>query len=103
MRTESSTHSRKFWATVIATANIVHVWLFLHLSNAHPVQFWITMTLHTIACIGPFWMFADWFVKHRKKLRWHPWMWLFFLPWGFLWYVFDKREPAKSELLNVGR
>jgi hypothetical protein len=47
-------------------------------------------------------MLADWFVKRRKKLRWHPWMRLFFLPWGFLWYVFEKWEPTKSELLNVG-
>lgn len=77
MRTNSATHSRTFWACAIASANAVHLWLFFHLPSAHAVQFWITIALHTIACIGPFWMLADWFVKRRKKLRWRPWMWLF--------------------------
>jgi hypothetical protein len=30
-------------------------------------------------------------------------MWLFFVPWGFLWYVFEKWEPSQSDLLRTGR
>ena len=103
MKPKSSPHSRAFRAGVIVAANALHLWLFLHLPDAHPVQFWMTIALHTIACVGPFWMLADWFVKQRTKLRWRPWMWLFFVPWGFLWYVFERWEPAESELLNVGK
>jgi hypothetical protein len=103
MKTDSATHSGMFWACAIATANAVHLWLFFHLPSAHAVQFWITIALHTIACIGPIWMLVDWFVKRREKLSWRPWMWLFFVPWGFLWYAFEKWEPKESELLNVGR
>jgi hypothetical protein len=36
-------------------------------------------------------------------LVWQRWMWLFFVPWGFLWYVFEKYEPAQSELLTTRR
>jgi hypothetical protein len=35
-------------------------------------------------------MLADWFVKRRKKLEWQRWMWLFLVPWGFLWYIVEK-------------
>lgn len=96
MKPNSSPHSRTFWAGTIATANVLHLWFFFHLPNAHPLQFWITIALHAMACIGPFWMLADWFVKRHEKLRWRPWMWLFFVPWGVLWYVFEKWEPAES-------
>src|SRR3979411_1054499 len=99
MKPNASAHSRTFWAAAIAGENVLHLWLFFHLPNAHPVQFCITIAIHTIACIGPFWMLAHWFVKRGKKLRWQRWMWLFFVPWGFLWYVFEKWEPAESELL----
>ena len=90
MKLGSSTHGRRFWAAVIVAVNALHLWLFFHLPTDHTVQFWITIALHTTACVGPFWMLADWFVKRRKKLRWRPWMWLLFVPWGFLWYVFEK-------------
>jgi hypothetical protein len=92
-----------FWVSVIAAANVVHSWLFFHLPSAHPSQFWITIAIHTIACVGPFWMVGDWFIKGRSKLRWKGWMWLFFVPWGFLWYVFEKWERPESELLSTGR
>jgi hypothetical protein len=96
-------HSRTFWAASIALANGLHLWLFFRLPNAHPMQFWITIALHSIACIGPFWMLVDWFVKRKKKLRWKRWMWLFFVPWGFLWYVFEELKLPESELLKAGR
>jgi hypothetical protein len=94
MKPNASAHSRTFWVAAIAGANVLHLWLFFHLPNAHPVQLWVTLAIHTIACIGPFGMLAHWFVKRGKPLRWQPWMWLFFVPWGFLWYVFEKYEPG---------
>jgi hypothetical protein len=103
MKRRTGAHSRAFWTVSIVVANVVHLWLFFHVSDAHPVQFWITVAVHTIACIGPFWMLGHWFVKRRKKLAWQGWMWLFFLPWGFLWYVFEKYEPVRSELLSARR
>lgn len=103
MRPNSSTQSHTFWAAAIAVINVVHLWLFVHMPKAHSARLWITIALHTIACIGPFWMLADWFVKRGKKLGWQPWMWLFFVPWGFLWYVFEKWVPAESDLLRTGR
>lgn len=96
-------HSRLFWMFVIAAASIAHLWLFLHLPRAGPWQLRVTVAIHVVACIGPFWVVADWFVKRRKKVRWQRWMCLLFVPWGFLWYVFEKWEPAKSDLLRTAR
>jgi hypothetical protein len=93
----------KFWTALVAGVNVLHLWLFFNLRNAHLVQFWTTVAIHSIAGIGPFWMLADWFIRRRNKLQWQRWMWLFFMPWGFLWYVFEKWEPADSDLLRVGR
>lgn len=94
---KGSIHSVKFWAAAIAAMNLLHLWLFLHLPNADGVQFWITMAIHAIACIGPFWMLAHWFVKRDQKLEWQRWMWLFFMPWGFLWYIFEKSSQKAVE------
>jgi hypothetical protein len=99
----AKSHSWPFWTAVIAAMNVLHLWLFFHLPNAPPLQFWITIVLHVLACIGPFWMLAHWFVKRGKKLRWQRWMWMFFVGWGFLWYVFEKWEPGESDLLSTGR
>jgi hypothetical protein len=41
-------------------------------------------------------MLYDWFVK-RGKRTWKAWMWLAFVPWGFLWYYFEKCRPANAE------
>jgi hypothetical protein len=100
---KASAHSRTFWTVSIVTANVVHLWLFFHLPNARPAQFWITIAIHTIASIGPFWMMGHWFVKRGKKLSWQRWMLLFFVPWGFLWYVFEEYERAQSELQTISR
>jgi hypothetical protein len=34
-------------------------------------------------------MLYDWFVSKSKRTL-KPWMWIFFVPWGFLWYYFEK-------------
>jgi hypothetical protein len=103
MKRHASADSRTFWTVSIVAANVVHLWLFFHLPNAHPAQFWITIAIQMIACIGQFWMLGHWFIKRGKKLRWERWMWLFFVPWGFLWYVFEKCEQPKSGLLSTRR
>jgi hypothetical protein len=98
MEPNGNPHGWAVWVAVIATVNVLHLWLFFHLPSAQPVQFWITIALHMMACIGPFSMLADWFVKLRKKLHWQRWMWLFFVPSGFLWYVFEKYKSAQPDL-----
>ena len=100
MTTKANTrgHSSTFWVLVIATINVVHLWLFFNMQEVHALQFWLTITIHAIGTLGPFWMLSHWFIKRRMKLRWERWMWLFFVPWGFLWYAFEKYEPAVSEL-----
>ena len=84
-----------FWIVLIAAVNAIHAWLFFHLPSASTVQFGGTIAIHVVACFGPFWMLADWFIRRGKKLKWQRWMWLFFVPWGFLWYVFSKWEPRR--------
>lgn len=103
MKHHTSAHGQTFWMALIVAVSVVHLWLFLHLPNARQVQFWITIAIHVIACVGPFWMLWHWFVRRGKKLSWQRWMWLFFVPWGFLWYVFEKYEPVQSELLTTAR
>jgi hypothetical protein len=94
-KTKVNGRSPMFWAFVIASVNVLHVWLFFHLPDARSIQFYVTIAIHVVACIGPFWMLADWFCRRGEKLRWQSWMWLFFVPWGFLWYVFQKWKPVR--------
>jgi hypothetical protein len=101
MKPKSSGHSPKFWLATIAALNVLHFWLFFHLSSAHPMQFWITIAIHMTATIGQLWMVGHWFIKRREKLRWESWMWLFIVPWGFLWYVFEKCERPEFSLLDT--
>lgn len=109
LKPHTPTRSRTFWVLVIATANILQFSLALYamLNNAtienSPAIVRLTIGLATIACIGPFWMLAHWFIKRAKKLKWQRWMWLFFVPWGFLWYVFEKYEPPAPGVLRAGR
>ena len=95
-------HGWKFWVAVISAVNALHLWLFFHLENANPVQFWMTIAIHVVGSLGPFWMLAHWFIRRRKRLTWQSWMWLFFVPWGFLWYISEKYESAGSDFLSVG-
>jgi purine-cytosine permease-like protein len=96
--THNRAHSRTFWVGVIAAATVIHFLLFFSRPYAGPVQYWLTIVVHTAACVGPFWMFADWFIKRRRRLKWKTWMWLFFVPWGFLWYILEKRKRTASVL-----
>src|SRR5579862_1953996 len=101
LKSNSGSHKRALWVAVIAAMGIVHMWLFFHISDHHPLLLCITVIIHIIACIGPFWMLAHWFGKRRKRLCWQSWMWLFFVPWGFLWYVFEKWEPSSSDFVKA--
>jgi hypothetical protein len=85
----------RYWTALLLAANALHLWAFLHLdTEAHPVASGIFVALHTAVCIGPFWMTYDWFVK-RKQRTFKVWLWLFFFPWGFLWYYFEIYRLAK--------
>ena len=71
------------WVAVILAATVLHLWMFLHLNlEAYPVATRVDIGIHAVACVGPF---LDWFVI-RGKRTWKAWLWLFFVPWGFLWY-----------------
>lgn len=84
------------WLAIILAANVLHLWMFLHLNlETHPVATWVGIGIHVVACVGPFWMLYDWLVKRRKR-TWEAWMWLSFVPWGFLWYYFEKYRPTKA-------
>jgi len=77
------------WATIILVANILHLWMLFHLNlETHPVRTWLGIGIQLAVCIGPFWMLYDWFVKRNGHLK--AWVWLIFVPWGFLWYYFEK-------------
>ncbi len=91
-------HSDSFWVLVIATFNVAHLWLFFNLPDTHGFQFWLTIVIHAVGTLGAFWMLSHWFIKRRMTLQWERWMWLFLVPWGWLWYAFEKYEPAVSEL-----
>jgi hypothetical protein len=30
-------------------------------------------------------------------------MWLFFVPWGFLWYIFEKWESSSADFVKASR
>jgi len=63
--------------------------------ETHPVTSWVAIGMQVAVCIGPFWMLYDWFVKKAKR-TWKPWMWLFLIHWGFLWYYFEKYRPSAA-------
>jgi heme/copper-type cytochrome/quinol oxidase subunit 4 len=84
------------WVAIILIANILHLLMFLHLDlEKHPVAARVGIGIHIVAVIGPFWMLNDWFIKRRKG-KWKAWTWLAFVPWGFLWYYFEKYRPSKA-------
>jgi len=78
----------------------VHSWLFFHLDpEKHPALFFFAIAVHIAACIGPFWMLFDWFIKNEKRIL-KQWMWLFFMPWGFLWYYFEVHRVMLRKEMN---
>jgi hypothetical protein len=78
-------------ATLILAGNIFQLWIFFHLNpNTHPILTGVGIASQLIICLGPFWALYDWFVRRSKRV-WKPWLWILFVPWGFLWYYFEKR------------
>ena len=80
----------RYWVLIIVAATVLHMWLvFNYLDlDVYPVLSRIAIAFHGVACMGPFWMLADWFIKqHQRKFK--TWMWLFLVTWGFLWYYFE--------------
>jgi len=86
---------RIHWVMTILAANILHLFLFLQMNpETRPVLTWVAIGIHVAACFGPFWMLYDWFIR-RKKGELKAWMWLFPVPWGFLWYYFEQYRPSR--------
>ncbi len=58
------------WPHILGGCNYGHdcfAWVaFLSFVQRSPLQFWLTIALHTIACVGPFWMLVDWSFKLDK-------------------------------------
>ena len=76
------------WAVIILAASAVQMWLFFHLNpDTYPVLSRIALGVQVVSCIGPFWMLFDWFIKSQKR-ELKRWLWLVFVPWGFVWYYF---------------
>ncbi len=89
----------RYWVIVIVAATAIHALLmFLFLDfEAYPVLSRVALGIHVAACVGPFWMLADWFIKKQQR-TFKSWMWLIFVPWGFLWYYFEiHRHSALRE------
>jgi hypothetical protein len=87
----------KQWVAVILAANVLHLWMFFHLNlETYPLATRVGIGFQAAACVGPFWMLYDWFVKKGKR-TWMAWMWLFLVPWGFIWYYFEKYRPSDAE------
>jgi hypothetical protein len=40
-------------------------------------------------------MLFDWFIKNQNR-NLKRWMWLVFVPWGFLWYYFEVHRPMET-------
>ncbi len=84
------------WVVIISLANVFLGWMFFHLDvEEYPVASRVGLGVWWAVCIGPFWMLYDWFFR-RKKDKWKAWMWLFFVPGGFLWYYFESYRPSKT-------
>lgn len=84
------------WTFVIGVLNLVQLSLFFTQSQPHGAVL-VMILLFVVAPLGQFWMLVDWFEAGHMKRGVQNWMWLFFVPWSFLWYAFDKYEPAESD------
>lgn len=91
----------RYWILILLFATAVHSWLFFHLDpEKYPALSFFAIGVHVAACIGPFWMLFDWFIKNEKRLL-KQWMWLVFVPWGFLWYYFEVHRAMISKRNQV--
>jgi hypothetical protein len=91
------------WVAIILAANILHLWMFLHFNIVvYPVLARVGVGIHAAASIGTFWMLYDWFVR-RNKRTWRVWLWLAFVPWGFVWYYFDQYRPSLASERSIAR
>jgi len=86
------------WAVIFLTTATFMFWVvnFSHWNlEDQPVASRLTIAFWLFACLGAYWMLYDWFIK-RGKRKWKPWLWLFFVPLGFLWYYFEEHRRNKA-------
>ena len=86
------------WGLIFLMATLFMLWV-VRFSNWNledqPVASRLAIAFWFFACIGPYWMLYDWFIKRRKR-KWKAWLWLFFVPLGFLWYYFEEHRPSRA-------
>jgi hypothetical protein len=82
----------RYWAMIIFVVNLVDVLLLaqsMPYGREGPDMFQgVILLLQFIALGGCYWMLAHWFIKKGQR-QFKAWMWLFFVPWGWLWYCFE--------------
>lgn len=91
------------WTAVIGILNCVQMALFFGYSQPHGTVLVLLIVLFVVAPLGSFWMILDCFRAGHLNRGWQTWMWLIFIPWSFLWYAFEKHEPAGSDLARFRR
>lgn len=81
-----------YWAVIIVGVNLADVALMTQIKPAGrdgiDTFSGIIFALQFVAFGGSYWMLADWFIKKGQR-SFKKWMWLFFAPWGWLWYLFE--------------
>jgi hypothetical protein len=104
MRVEYASRScqmrRIGWALIFLTATLFMLSVFWVAASSHwnledqPAASRIVIGFWIFACVGPYWMLYNWFIRRGKK-KWKSWLWLFFVPLGFLWYYFEEYRPSR--------
>lgn len=98
LRVHTSVCRPPYWALIILAVNLLDVLLLTRSAGygrEGPNTFQsIVLFLQFIALGGSYWMLADWFIKKGQR-QFKKWMWLFFIPWGWLWYCFEVRPFIK--------
>jgi hypothetical protein len=90
-RSRKSTECSK---EVVGNCPELERWLFSHLnSDTYPYCLVIALGVLVAACLGPFWMLHDWFIKNQKRNLKRR-MWFIFVPWGFLLYCFEVHRES---------
>ncbi|MFZ0980877.1 MAG: hypothetical protein WAN23_15850 [Candidatus Acidiferrales bacterium] len=88
---------RVVWILIFLAAMLLSAWIVifsdLNLKD-DPIAARLALAYYAFQCLGPFWMLYDWFIRRQKK-HWKPFLWLFFVPLGFLWYRFNEYIPTR--------
>jgi hypothetical protein len=87
---------RVAWILIFLAGMLLSAWIVFSGLNLEddPIAARLALAYYGFQCLGPFWMLYDWFIR-RQKRHWKPFLWLFFVPLGFLWYRFNEYKPTR--------